>query len=88
MIKIFYKNLNKTAFWICLFFSIGLFVASFVTPPMWVITPSVFEAVAFIFGFATLGTVMEAIDKGIDAKLTHGNTELTLNNPDSKKPEE
>ena len=54
-------------------------------PPMGVIDGSVLTAVGEIFGFAALTTVWHAIDKGIDAKITHGSTEMNLTNNDSKK---
>ena len=83
--RFIYSNLNKTAFYICLIFSIGLLIASFVVPPLGTISPSVLTGVGELFAFATLGTVIEAIARGVDAKITHGNTELNLTNPD--KPE-
>ena len=88
MFKILYKNLNKTAFWVCLVISIILLVTSFILPPTGAIHPSVMQAVAEVFAFATLGTVIEGIHKGIDAKLTHGNTQLSLNNPDNQQNQE
>ncbi len=82
-----YHNVNKTSFYVCLISSIGLIVASFMVPPLGVIHPSVLTAVGEIFGFATLGTVMHAILRGSDIKLTHGNTNISLNNPDTEKQE-
>lgn len=58
--------------------AITLLVASFLVPPMGVIDDSVLKGVAEIFGFAALGTVMRAIEKGIDAKIKHGDTEVTI----------
>lgn len=58
--------------------AITLLVASFLVPPMGIIDDSVLKGVAEIFGFAALGTVMRAIEKGIDAKIKHGNTEVTI----------
>lgn len=59
--------------------SVGLLIGSFFVPPLGVIEPSVLEAVAEIFAFAALGTVYKAIDKGSRAKITHGSTNLILN---------
>lgn len=84
-LRYIYTNLNKTAFYICLIFSIGLLIAGFVVPPLGTISPSVLTGVGELFAFATLGTVIEAIARGVDAKLTHGNTELSLNNPDNQE---
>lgn len=64
-----------------LFFSIvaiGLIIGSFFVPPMGVIDGSVLAAVGEIFAFAALGTVVKAIDKGVDAQVQHNNTTLTI----------
>lgn len=64
-----------------IFFSlvaVGLIVASFVVPPTGIIEPSVLAAVGEIFAFAALGTVIKAIDKGVDAQVQHNNTTITV----------
>lgn len=64
-----------------IFFSlvaIILIIASWFVPPMAVIDSSVLAAVGEIFGFAALGTVVKAIDKGVDAQVQHNNTTLTI----------
>lgn len=64
-----------------IFFSlvaIGLIIGSFFVPPMGVIDGSVLAAVGEIFAFAALGTVVKAIDKGVDAQVQHNNTTLTI----------
>ena len=38
-----------------------------------------------MFAFASLGIGGRALEKGVDAKVTHGDTSLELNNPDSPK---
>lgn len=76
--------MSRIAFWICLIASIGLLVAGFVCPPLAEIHPSVLQGVGILFGFATLATGSYALEKGIDAKVVHGNTTLEINNPDNK----
>ena len=80
-----YHNINKTAFYICLVCSIGLITASFLVPPLGVIHPSVLTAVGELFAFSTLATVMHAILRGSDVTLSHGNTNITLNNNNSEE---
>ena len=82
-VKKIYSNLNKKAFWICLGVSIILLIISFVLPPAGSIDPSVMGGVGELFAFASLGTVIEAISKGADVTLNHGNTSVTLNTPDN-----
>lgn len=60
------------------FIAVSLIVGSFLVPPMGVVDSSVLAAVGEIFAFATLFAVWEAVDKGIDAKIVHGNTTVTL----------
>jgi len=62
--------------------AVALLIASFIVPPMGVIDPSVLQGVAWIFGFCSLSVVNYAIMRGIDSKLTHGETSVEFNNPD------
>lgn len=81
-----YCNINKGGFWVCLIVSIALLVTSFLLPPMGAISPTVLQGVGELFAFATLSTIIAAIHKGSDVTLQHGQTSITVNNPDS--PEE
>lgn len=65
--------------------SIGLLVASFIVPPTGVIDPSVLAATGELFAFTALGTVLKAIDKGVDAKVTKGDTTLSVGSSDETK---
>ena len=58
--------------------AVGLIIASFIVPPTGMIEPSVLAAVGEIFAFAALGTVIKAIDKGVDAQVQHNNTTVTI----------
>ena len=60
------------------FIAVALIVTSFFIPPQGVVDSSVLAAVGEIFAFAALFAAWEAIDKGIDAKVTHGNTTLSI----------
>lgn len=72
-----------------MFFSliaVGLIITSFFVPPTGVIDGSVLAATGEIFAFAALGTVIKAIDKGVDARVQHRNTSVTIG--DIIRPEE
>lgn len=58
--------------------AIGLIIASFIVPPTGIIEPTVLAAVGEIFAFAALGTVIKAIDKGVDAQVQHNGTTVTI----------
>ena len=77
-IKEIWANKHRWTFIVCLALSIGLIVGSWFVPPMAVVDGSVLAAVGEIFGFAALGTVINAIDKGHKATITKGNTSLTV----------
>lgn len=62
--------------------AVALLVTSFFTPPKWYIDSSVIAAVGEIFAFTSLFYAWEATEKGLDAKIKHGQTEIELNNPD------
>lgn len=58
--------------------SIFLIVTSFFIPPLGVIDPSVFIAVGELFGFAALWEMHVAVRKGLDAKIEHHDTSISL----------
>lgn len=82
----FYRDYVAKNWWFHAFsiIAICLIIASFIVPPTGVIDSSVLAAVGEIFAFASLGALIKAIDKGIDAKVKHGDTELHVIN-DSKE---
>ena len=63
-------------------------IASFIVPPMGVIDPSVLKFASWLFAFASLATLREAIREGIGAKLTHGNTTIEIKDTNGKEPED
>lgn len=68
--------------------SAGLIVTSFFIPPRGAIDSSVFLGVGELFAFAALFFAWEAVDRGIDAKITHKDTTIELNNPDNTEEKE
>ena len=82
----FYKNYlsNNLFFWFFSIIGVILIVTAFLLPPLSVIDNSVLIAVGEINGFAALGAVIKAIDRGSSASIKHNNTELTINNNDEE----
>ena len=76
------KLFSSFPFWVCLCSSIILVTLGFTVPPVGDIHPSILTAVGELFGFATLAVVADAIKFGYDAKITHGNTSVTIGNND------
>lgn len=75
------------ALWVCLAATIGLFVFSALMPPQGAVDPSIIKCAGYIFAFATLFVVREAIREGLGVKLTHGDTTLQVGDLDGKDPE-
>lgn len=76
------RLMSSLSFWVCLLTSLVLIALGFVVPPMGIIDGSVLTSVGELFGFATLAVVADAIREGYDAKITHGNTTVEVNNDD------
>lgn len=75
------------ALWICLGMTIALFTISFLLPPKGAIDPSMFTAAGFLFGFATLFELREAVREGLGVKLTHGSTTIEVHDLDGTPTE-
>lgn len=71
------------ALWICLAMTIAMFAVSFLIPPRGVIDPSIFKAAGFMFAFASLFELREAIREGLGVKLTHGDTVVEVRDLDN-----
>lgn len=71
---------------VCISATVGLSIASFLVPPMGIIDPSVLKFASWLFAFASLATLREAIKEGIGAKLTHGNTTIEIKDLDAEQP--
>lgn len=80
--------MRNPAFWVCLAMTIALLLGGFFTPPRAKIDGSILTACGILFAFATLETVHHAIRKGVDAKVKHGQTELTVGDLNKDKTEE
>lgn len=65
--------------------SVALIVAGLIMPPMGVIDGSVLTAVGEMIGLKALTLAWHAVDKGIDAKVTHGQTTVNLTNDDKNE---
>jgi len=92
LLRFFGDRFHKNVFLICVLVSLGLIIASFITPPMWIIDGSVLAAVGEIFGFAALGEVAAAIERGHSASISHGSTTIEIkqaeDDDDSDRPEQ
>lgn len=81
------KTSTTIGLWVCVLSSVGLFITSFIVPPTGAIDPSVLKAVAYLFAFAALFELREAVIEGLGVKLTHGNTTIEIKDQDGKTSE-
>lgn len=93
-LKIFWeicKTDGAIAGWITLLVSVGLLIASFIVPPLGVISPSVLQGVAELFAFATLfklPNIIQSISDGKQVTLQHGSTTVTVGSREDEENEE
>ena len=82
--KIIKKSIiENVPFLVLMGVSIAMGIIAFFTPPRYDIPKSVLSFISLMLAFAALWTVFVALKKGIDARFTHKDTSLELNNPDS-----
>lgn len=86
LLGFFGDRFHKRVFLICLIVALGLIITSFFIPPLAVVDGSVLAAVGEIFGFAALGEVAAAIERGHSATIQHGNTSISINKDEEEHP--
>lgn len=79
------KKGHWIAFFICLSVSIFLMVGSAIVPPPFVVDPSIFKCVAWLFAFAALSQIPELVSSGKTAKIQHGNISVTVSDQDEQE---
>ena len=75
---------SSVLFTITTLLAIALFVGGFFVPPMGVIDGSVLKAGGILLGFGSVAQVPELARRGTDVKFQHGQTSLSVNNPDKE----
>ena len=79
---------NNGFFWLFSIIGLLLIIIAFFLPPAAQIHQSVLIAVGEINGFAALGAVIKAIDKGSSATFHHNGTDVTINSNEDKQEED
>ena len=72
-------------FWILAGVSIIIGIIAFFVPPKAEIHPSVLHLISWYFAFAALWSVFVAMIRGIDARIQHGKTSLTVGSLEGKE---
>ena len=74
---------DNIPFWILMCISIAIGVTGFFVPPKAENPPPVLKFISLLFAFAALWTAFVAMIRGIDARVTHGKTSLTIGDIDN-----
>lgn len=67
------------------FLSVVLIIVSFFLPPKGVIDPSVIKAVGEIIGVIGIFFAWDAILKGLEARITHGDTTIEIHRDEDEE---
>lgn len=79
------EHVDKYIFYVCLAFSLSLFIGGFFCPPMGVIDGSVLKAGGILLGFATLAVAGQNLANGKDVTFSHGDTKVEINDDEEEK---
>ena len=79
---------ENVPFWILAGVALVIGIIAFFLPPMGDIKPNALKFISWIFAFTALWTVFAAMMRGIDARIQHGQTCLTIGDIDKKKNEQ
>lgn len=78
--------LENVPFWILAGIAMATGITAFFIPKMGEIHPSVLRFISWAFAFAALWTVFVAMVRGLDARVQHGKTSLTVGSLEDKTP--
>ena len=79
------EHVDKYIFYVCLAFSLALFIGGFFCPPMGVIDGSVLKAGGILLGFATLAVAGQNLANGKDVIFSHGDTKVEINDEEEER---
>ena len=79
--------IENVPFWILAGVSMVIGIIAFFVPPKAEVHPSVLRLISWFFAFAALWTVFVAMIRGIDARIQHGKTSLTMGSLEDKQPD-
>ena len=74
--------IENVPFWILAGIAMAMGITAFFIPPRAEIHPSVLRFISWVFAFAALWTVFVSMMRGIDARIQHGQTSLTIGDID------
>lgn len=77
--------IENVPFWILSGVALIIGIIAFFLPPMGDIKPNALKFIGWIYAFTALWTVFAAMMRGIDARVQHGKTSLTVGNLDGKE---
>lgn len=79
---------ENVPFWVLSGVALVIGIIAFFLPPKGDIKPNALKFIGWIYAFTALWTVFSAMMRGIDARIQHGQTSLSIGDIDKKKIEQ
>ena len=76
------SNGTQALFYFITVTAVLLIVVGFALPPIGVIDTSALTGVGWLFAFASLCIIMYSVSRGMDARISRGDTSISITNPD------
>lgn len=76
------SNGTQALFYFITVTAVLLIVVGFALPPIGVIDTSALTGVGWLFAFASLCIIMYSVSRGMDARISRGDTSIQITNPD------
>lgn len=81
------SNGTQCLFYLITIVAVLLIVVGFALPPIGVIDTSALSGVGWLFAFASLCIIMYSVSRGMDARISRGDTSIQITNPDPEESE-
>ena len=76
------SNGTQALFYFITVTAVLLIVVGFALPPIGAIDTSALAGVGWLFAFASLCIIMYSVSRGMDARISRGDTSIQITNPD------
>ena len=82
------SNGTQALFYFITITAVLLIVVGFALPPIGAIDTSALAGVGGLFAFASLCIIMYSVSRGMDARISRGDTSIQITNPDPDESED
>ena len=82
------SNGTQALFYFITITAVLLIVVGFALPPIGAIDTSALAEVGWLFACASLCIIMYSVSRGMDARISRGDTSISITNPDPDESED